>query len=277
MDDDRFIALWIHGRPPGTQRAYRAAIDRLRASLAQTPLFGATLEQLQRHLTGLAGMAPRSQRLAVAAIRSLFMFHARVATLSVNPAAALTAPKAPRDLAERILTPEQVDDLVAAAPAGRARILCRLLYMSGIRAAEATGLYWRHVVPRADGQGQVTVTGKGAKTRAILLPAEFFGDLVDLKVNSKPSDPVFPSAIHAGRPLTYWELYGIVKRAAKAAGLKASPHWMRHSHASHSLDNGASLATVRDTLGHSSIAVTDAYLHARPGESSARYLGKKKD
>jgi hypothetical protein len=51
-----------------------------------------------------------------------------------------------------------------------------------------------------------------------------------------------------------------------------SPHWLRHAHASHALDHGAPLSLVRDTLGHASISTTSAYLHARPGDSSARFL-----
>ncbi len=51
-----------------------------------------------------------------------------------------------------------------------------------------------------------------------------------------------------------------------------SPHWLRHAHASHSLDRGASINLVRDTLGHASIATTGKYSHARPNESSSKFL-----
>lgn len=52
-----------------------------------------------------------------------------------------------------------------------------------------------------------------------------------------------------------------------------SPHWLRHAHASHALDRGAPVHLVKDTLGHASLATTSQYAHARPGDSSARYLG----
>ncbi|MDQ3605818.1 MAG: site-specific integrase, partial [Gemmatimonadota bacterium] len=51
-----------------------------------------------------------------------------------------------------------------------------------------------------------------------------------------------------------------------------SPHWFRHAHASHALDRGAPAHLVRDTLGHGSLLTTNAYVHARPDESSAHYL-----
>ena len=57
-----------------------------------------------------------------------------------------------------------------------------------------------------------------------------------------------------------------------AKPLKSAPHWLRHAHASHALDHGAPIHLVQATLGHSSVATTSLYLHARPGDSSARFL-----
>ena len=73
-----------------------------------------------------------------------------------------------------------------------------------------------------------------------------------------------PSAVHR-----------IVKAAAERAGLseEVSAHWLRHGHASHSLERGAPIHLVQATLGHASVATTGRYLHARPTDSSARYLG----
>lgn len=64
----------------------------------------------------------------------------------------------------------------------------------------------------------------------------------------------------------------------KAAALKAgvnpaiSAHWLRHAHASHAFDRGATLAEVKDTLGHANVSTTSVYLHARPGTLSGRVL-----
>jgi integrase/recombinase XerD len=67
----------------------------------------------------------------------------------------------------------------------------------------------------------------------------------------------------------------IVKAAANRAGIEApvSPHWLRHAHASHALDRSAPIHLVQATLGHASVSTTGKYLHARPEDSSARYLG----
>jgi site-specific recombinase XerD len=70
----------------------------------------------------------------------------------------------------------------------------------------------------------------------------------------------------------------VIKRTASRAALPdnvrgmISPHWLRHAHASHALDNGAPISLVQQTLGHGSIKSTSIYAHARPGDSSALYL-----
>jgi site-specific recombinase XerD len=70
------------------------------------------------------------------------------------------------------------------------------------------------------------------------------------------------------------QVHRVVKAAAARAGLPAevSAHWLRHAHASHALGRGAPTHLVQATLGHASVATTGRYLHARPSDSSGRYL-----
>ena len=67
---------------------------------------------------------------------------------------------------------------------------------------------------------------------------------------------------------------GAGRGAAQRSGIAAavSPHWLRHAHASHAFDRGAPIHLVQATLAHASVATTEKYLHARPTDSSARYL-----
>src|SRR5208283_799632 len=82
-----------------------------------------------------------------------------------------------------------------------------------------------------------------------------------------------PSRKGGGR-LDASAVHRIVRNAARRAGVagNVSPHWLRHAHASHALDRGAPAHLVQQTLGHSSLAVTSVYAHARPSDSSARFL-----
>ena len=131
---------------------------------------------------------------------------------------------------------------------------------------------WQGMQVRDDG-GQVTVFGKGGKTRHVLLSTATWAELVKLRNGGDQDAPVFPSRRGGGHldPSAAWR---IVRKAAPRAGIEGnvSPHWLRHAHASHALERGAPVALVRDTLGHSSVSTTNGYLHARPNDSSARYL-----
>jgi site-specific recombinase XerD len=66
----------------------------------------------------------------------------------------------------------------------------------------------------------------------------------------------------------------LVLDAAKRAGIdgNVSPHWLRHSNASHALDNGAPIHVVKDSLGHSSLVTTTRYAHIKPGAGSSQYV-----
>ena len=121
-------------------------------------------------------------------------------------------------------------------------------------------------------RGQVTVLGKGGKTRAVLLQPGLWRELVALRGDAPDGAPVFRS--RRGGHLTPKAVHEAVKAAGRRAGLPAgvSAHWLRHAHASHALDRGAPIHLVQATLGHVSVATTGKYLHARPNDSSGRYL-----
>jgi site-specific recombinase XerD len=88
-----------------------------------------------------------------------------------------------------------------------------------------------------------------------------------LRGDAPESAHVFPG--RKGGGLDPSQARRIVAKAARRAGIerRVSPHFLRHAHASHALERGAKVTTVRNTLVHSSIAITDRYAHARPGES----------
>jgi site-specific recombinase XerD len=127
--------------------------------------------------------------------------------------------------------------------------------------------------PTDDG-GQISVLGKGGESRCIRLPRQAWNGLTALRQgNPGLADSVFLS-FKRGKSLQPLAVHRLVRAAAKRAGidLPVSPHWLRHAHASHSLDRGAPIHLVQATLGHRNINTTGRYLHARPKESSGRFL-----
>lgn len=141
--------------------------------------------------------------------------------------------------------------------------------------SEVCNLTWRDFKAVGD-RGQVTFFGKGEKTRVVPLKKPIWDALQAAKPkDAKADDPVFLSRkrnVNNGsiRPNQVRE---IVTKAGERAGIKGvSCHWFRHSHASHALDNGASLQLVKESLGHSSVTITERYLHAKPSDGSSLHL-----
>ena len=109
----------------------------------------------------------------------------------------------------------------------------------------------------------------------MLLPASLLRELAAYRGDAPDEAPVFRSREGgASGRLSPSQVHRVVKAAARRAGLSGavSAHWLRHAHASHALDRGAPIHLVQATLGHASVATTGRYLHARPNDSSARYL-----
>jgi site-specific recombinase XerD len=166
----------------------------------------------------------------------------------------------------------KLEDVQRAIDSLRTKL--EVAYFGGLRVTELVSLEWRMVIPRDSGEALLELVGKGGKLRQVLLPAAIAKQLLAARGDALPTDPVFPSTRKPGQPLTARATNYIIKSAAKRAGVNpaASAHWMRHAHASHAIDNGAPVTLVSATLGHADLKKTSIYAHARPGESSGRYL-----
>ncbi len=120
--------------------------------------------------------------------------------------------------------------------------------------------------------GQTTVLGKGSKTRTILIPAGVKSKLDRLRGDADDEKPIFIS--RHKRAISPSQVLRVVKAAATRAGITRNvvAHTLRHAHASHSLERGAPIHLVQQTLGHADLSTTGRYLHARPSDSSSNYL-----
>lgn len=270
--DEHLITLWLHGRGRHTQRAYAADLRRFQ-EFARESLQKVRLDDLQRFVDSLEGLADASRARTIATIKSLFGFAHRIGYLRFDVGAAITTPKTRNRLSERILTEAQVIAMITLEPNDRNRALLRTLYIGGLRVSELAGLCWRDLVARNDGEGQMTIFGKGSKIRVVLLPPSLWQELMPLRgIADEQDDPVLRS--RKGGHLDQSRLLRIVRGAARRAGIaqNVSPHWLRHAHASHALDRGCPAHLLQQTLGHSSLSTTSVYAHARPSDSSSRYL-----
>lgn len=271
---ERLIEMWLHGLSPQTQDQYRRTARRFLA-FVNKPLHLVSLADIQGWQLSLSSLSSSSQRTALATIKSLLSFGHKIGVLSENIGSQMRSPKARDCLNERILTELEVSAMIAIETKPRNRAILLLLYSGGLRVSELCAIKWKNLSARGE-SGQVTVLGKGQKTRTVLLPAAVWDEVRKLRGNADNNAPVFCSreGDDLGQHLDRTQVYRIVSAAAIRAGIqgKVSPHWLRHAHASHSLDRGAPIHLVQQTLGHASVATTSRYLHARPNDSSALYL-----
>jgi site-specific recombinase XerD len=227
---------------------------------------------LRRYLAFMAtrGHARRTIARRASALRRYFRWLVGTGRAGRDPAAGLSAPKGEARL-PRVLRPDELRALIdGPAPPGatgegavalRDTALLEVLYGSGLRIAEATGLDVDDVdLDRA----RVVVWGKGGKQRTVPLSApavdglrRWLADGRDLMVTDlSPPAAVFLN--HRGRRLTPRDARRVLDRRAAAP---THPHALRHTFATHLLDGGADLRVVQELLGHADVATTQRYTH----------------
>lgn len=269
--DSMLIALFINTkRSPNTRVQYDHSAAML-CEFVDGPLDAITLQDAVDYHTWLKGQysSPHSVKLHINVAKALCAFGVKLNYLRTNVFAVIKPDATPEVTHKRILSEEQVLKLIDAPARQRDKLLLRLIYAAGLRVSEVCGLVWGDLLLN----GVLHIRqGKGQKERFVTLSNGMIDRLTAHRGQAGPDAPIFLS--QKGSRLDASQVHRIVKAAATAAGISgdASAHWLRHSHASHSLDRGASLVTVRDTLGHSSIATTNKYLHSKRQDSSALHL-----
>lgn len=276
--DNALINLFIATkRSKNTKEQYRHSI-RMLCDRMSKPLQAITLQDAVYYHEWLKGQysSAHSVKLHINVAKALSSFGVKLNYLRTNVFAVLKTDTPAEVTHHRILTEEEVLKLIDAPKRQRDKLLLRLIYAAGLRVSEVCGLTWGNL--SANGVLHIR-SGKGQKDRFVTLSESMVNKLASFRGDATGADNLFQSQVtqkgsKTDRRLDESQVHRIVKQAAVAAGISpdASAHWLRHSHASHSLDRGASIVTVRDTLGHSSIATTNKYLHSKRKDSSALHL-----
>lgn len=262
--------MWLHKKSANSRDSYRRVVSHL-IDFIDKPVPEWTLLDIQAWQETLTG-SDNTLKTKAAIAKSFIGFCFKIGVIRFNISMAVATPKAKDCLHQRIISESEVLTAIALETSPRNRLILKTLYYGGLRASELVGLDWSDLTPNGD-SGQLTVFGKGGKTRAVKLPSKLYRELLDYRNDAPAKSPIFPSATTGDR-LTRFGVIRIVKAAGQKAGLPESfsPHWLRHAHASHSIDRGAPLSTIQATLGHASVSTTSRYLHAKPNESSGLWL-----
>jgi integrase/recombinase XerC len=211
----------------------------------------------------------------LAALRSLYRFLAREGRAGLNPAAEVRTPKQPQHL-PKVLTKDDANALMEF-PEGedvlamRDRAILETLYSTGARVSELVGM---NLDDLNLSDGLVRLRGKGRKERIVPIGTVAMDTLREYQAQARFSGddaaPVFQN--RRGGRLTARSVERIVEKySGRLTGGRISPHALRHSFATHLLDEGADLRAIQEMLGHASLTTTQKYTHLATDQLMAVY------
>jgi len=205
----------------------------------------------------------------LAALKAFYQFLVKENYVATDPTGDLSSPKLERKL-PKVLTVSEVERLLnqpdLSTPAGkRDKAMLELLYATGIRVSELVNLNLLDVDLK---EGFVRCTGKGSKERVVPMGEIAISALKTYLESARPklvTDPKEKALFvnHHGKRLTRQGFWKIVKKYAAQAQIRKeiTPHTLRHSFATHLLENGADIRAVQEMLGHADISTTQIYTH----------------
>lgn len=215
------------------------------------------------------GISARSQARIISGIKSFFRFIVLEGLIEENPSEQLETPHLGRHLPS-ILTTDEINSMIASIdlsqPEGqRNRAILEVLYSCGIRVSELINLRLSQLYIDDE---YICVDGKGGKQRLVPLSPSAINEIMlylqyRSEISIKPGEEDYLFINRRGRHMTRVMVFYIVRNTCERCGIKkkVSPHTLRHSFATHLLENGANLRAIQNMLGHESITTTEVYTH----------------
>ena len=261
------------GYSPNTVEGYETDLERLRTYCKEHQLDFVKIEfdDLQDFLfaTFKDVRSEATQARILAGIHSWFRFLLYKDYIDQDPSELLESPRKSKHL-PTVLSLEEVNRMMAAIDLStneghRNRAMMEMLYGSGLRVSELVNLPLSRIYLN---EHYMLIEGKGSKQRLVPLSPvaeEWFGYWMQERATwpVKPEARDYAFVNRYGRPLTRMMVFTIVRRLCEAAGITktVSPHTLRHSFATHLLQNGADLRVIQQLLGHEDLATTEIYTH----------------
>ena len=214
-------------------------------------------------------MSSKSIGRKISSLKSFFKYQLKNGLLLASPMGVIISPKVSKRLPQ-FVAEKDMHDLFAYMEFpdtwdGRTdKLLLQILYNTGIRRAELVGLKESQI---DKGNSSIKVLGKGNKERVVPASNELINSLLEYMAAKRVLFETFDSTIvlinKKGKQLDPKQVYTIVKKYLSQVTTidKKSPHVLRHSFATHLMNNGADLNAVKELLGHSSLAATQIYTH----------------
>ena len=261
------------GYSPNTVEGYEQDLEKLRTYAAELQLdyVHMEFEQLEDFIFKQFKdtRSEATQARILAGIHAWFRFLLYKDYIEQDPSELLEGPRKSRHL-PTVLSLDEVNRMMAAIDLSsneghRNRAMMEMLYGSGLRVSELVNLQLSHIYLS---DHYMLIEGKGSKQRLVPLSPvaeEWFGYWMQERSTwpLKPESQDIAFVNRYGRPLTRAMVFTIVKRLCAEAGISktVSPHTLRHSFATHLLQNGADLRVIQQLLGHEDLGTTEIYTH----------------
>jgi len=180
-----------------------------------------------------------------------------------NPALTLEPPKVPQKL-PKVITAEEINIILSENLNKREKVILELLYGCGLRVSELVNLKIHDIDISAK---YLQCTGKGSKERIVPIGSKA---LHAIKMYIKKRDFILQKTrktsknlllTEEGKNITRQEVYNFIHKLGEKIHKSISPHTLRHTFATHLLENGADLRVVQELLGHSDVSTTQLYTH----------------
>ncbi len=251
-----------------TRESYRTDLIQFEKFLKNKNIRTVKNDDVRSYIKTLSVLKDKTLSRKLSSLRTFYEFMVKKGYISKSPLDGVDGPKIGKYLPD-VLTIEEVDRLLDFVPSNnfefRNRCILELLYSTGLRISELISLKLLNI--NID-ECMIKVMGKGSKERIVPLNDiavdyldKYIKEIRPEMLKSTSTDDLFLN--NHGKGLTRQAVFKMIKKRSEEIGLKKniSPHTLRHSFATHLLQNGADIRFIQELLGHSDIGTTEIYTH----------------
>ncbi len=272
--NDKYIAEFLSyleldlNYSDNTIASYGNDLDKLVKYYPKKNLLHLSIKEIEAYIHTLEGLAPSSISHTISTMKSFYKYYLRIGSISYNPCEAIKMPKLGTHL-PIYLTEEEVNlllDIEILTPFdARNKAILELMYATGLRISEVISLEFKNIDAE---EAIVRVMGKGSKERIVPIYQSaldclttYLEEYRPLLIKKTVNNYLFLN--NHGGMMTRQGVFKMIKAECLKKGIKKniSPHTLRHTFATHLLENGADLRIIQELLGHSDISTTNIYTH----------------